>query len=68
MRLLTWILSLVRLVMYVIGETNIHVRKVAAGEVNGCTTRNGDLHFKQLGYGLRSNKGQHFGLYLTLDK
>lgn len=54
--------------MYAIGETNVHVRKVAAGEVSGCTTRNGDLHLKQLDHGLSSDEGQHFGLDLTLDK
>ena len=54
--------------MYAIGETNVHVRKVAAGGVSGRTTRNGDLHLKQLDHGLSSDKGQHFGLNLPLDK
>lgn len=54
--------------MYGIGETNVHMRKVAAGKVSGCTTRNGDLHLKQLDDSLSGHEGQHFGLDLTLDK
>lgn len=54
--------------MYGIGGTNVHMRKVAAGEVSGRTTRNEDLHLKQLDYSLSSHEGQHFGLDLTLDK
>jgi hypothetical protein len=54
--------------MVAIGETNVHVRKVTTGEVSGRTTRNGDLHLKQLDHGLSTDKGQHFGLDLTLDK
>ena len=44
------------------------MRKVATGEVSGCTTRNGDLHLKQLDHGLSTDKGQHFRLDLTFDK
>lgn len=54
--------------MYAIGETDVHVCKEAAGEVSDYTTRDGDLHLKQLDHSLSSDKGQHFGLDLTLDK